>query len=340
MMTTAYKTISEYRDLSAEQFFEELAPEQKPVVIRGFSQGWPLVAAAKQSPEAFAAYLKRFYNGKKARILLAPPSANKRFYYNEDMTGINYISGEERIDLFLGRLLQFADRDLYPAVSMQNALLGEFFPGLVDQNRSDFFKDAEPRLWVGNEGIVSAHYDGADNIASVVAGRRRFILFPPEQTANLYPGSLNFTPAGAPTSMVNLNDPNFERYPRFKTALANAYCVELDPGDAIFIPLLWWHHVESLSKVNALINCWWNASLLKGTMPPSPLDSLNIALLAMRNLNQKQRNAWRCMFDHYVFRQLEDPAAYIPEQHLYLLGNVSDEEADSTRHQFGDKLKQ
>lgn len=336
---TEYKKIPEYEGLSADEFFSDLVPLQRPVVIRGFASLWPVVKASQKSYEAFSNYLKSFYSGAKARIFVAPPAANKRFYYSDDMNGINYIVGEERVDLFLGRLLELVDRDVFPAISMQNALPSEIFPGILDHNNSDFFQGVEPRLWIGNEGIVSAHYDGSDNIACVVAGRRRFILFPPEQTANLYPGSLNYTPAGAPTSLVNLDAPDFNRHPRFKTALANAYCAELGPGDAIFIPLLWWHHVESLAKVNALMNCWWNASYLKGESPPSPLDSLNIALLAMRNLNQNQRNAWRNMFDHYLFKKVEDPAAYIPEHHLHLLGKLSEEDVEVIRRNFGEKLK-
>ena len=336
---TRYKPIPEYSQLDAAQFFDEIAPEQRPIVIRGFAQGWPLVAAAKQSPQAFAAYLTRFYTGKKARIFVAPPAANKRFFYNDDMTGVNYLSGDERVDLFLGRLLELMDREIYPAISMQNSLPSNLLPGLSGENNSDFFRETEPRLWIGNEGIVSAHYDGADNLACVVAGMRRFVLFPPDQTGNLYPGPINFTPAGAPVSLVDLHNPDFERYPHFKTALANAYSAELEPGDAIFIPMLWWHHVESLEKVNALMNYWWNGSSAKTASPPSPIDSLNIALLAMRDLTPKQRNAWRNMFDHYLFKQGVDPASYIPEHQQHLLGKISPEYAKSIKDYFIEKLK-
>jgi hypothetical protein len=338
-MMTKYKQISEYARLSGQQFFEDIAPEQQPVVIRGFARDWPLVAAAQTTPQDFAAYLLRFYTGKKARIFVAPPAANKRFYYNDDMTDVNYISGEERVDLFLGRLLELIDREVYPAISMQNSLPSEILPGLSHENKSDFFPDVEPRLWVGNEGIVSAHYDGADNVACVVAGRRRFVLFPPNQIGNLYPGSLNFTPAGAPTSMVNLSEPDFERYPQFKTALANAYSAELAPGDAIFIPMLWWHHVESLEKVNALMNYWWNGSSAKNATSPSPIDSLNLALLAMRDLTPKQRNAWRYMFDHYLFKQGIDPASYIPEHQQHMLGKIAPEYVRAIKDYFIEKLK-
>lgn len=335
---TVYKAIPEYSTMSPQQFFKDIAPNQKPIVIRGFSKAWPLTLSAQKTPNDFVAYLNKFYTGKKTKMVVAPPSANKRFYYNEDMTDINYLSGEERLDLFLGRLLELIDRDIYPAISMQGTAVNDILPGLVNENQSQLFPEIEPRLWIGNEGIVNTHYDGSDNVACVVAGRRRFTLFPPEQTCHLYPGSLNFTPAGAPTSLVDLNNPDFERYPLFKRALDQAYCVELGPGDAIFIPMLWWHNVESLEKVNALMNYWWNGSLGPNSVSPSAIDSLNIALLAMRDLSQKQREAWRCMFDHYLFNQEIDPRSYIPDHPQHLLGDLSTEDIRMIKDFFAKKL--
>lgn len=336
---TEYKLMPEYSALSAGQFFEQLVPEQKPVVIRGFAQHWPLVAAAGQGHSAFIAYLLKFYQGAKARMVVAPPSANKRFYYNEAMTDVNYLSGEERVDLFLGRLLELVDREVYPAISMQNALIDDILPGLVDENRSSFFPELSPRLWVGNEGIVSTHYDGSDNLACVVAGRRRFILFPPAQTGHLYPGPLNFTPAGAPTSLVDVHNPDLERYPLFRQAQAEAFSAQLGPGDAIFIPMLWWHHVESLDKVNALMNYWWNGSSAPNAVSPSAIDSLNLALLAMRDLTPRQREAWRHMFDHYLFKQGVDPNSYIPSHQQHILGEMSPDYVRAVKDYFIKKLQ-
>ena len=334
-----YHSIAEFSALSAEQFFTQIVPQHQPVVIRGLAKNWPLVQAARRAPDEFVRYLKQFYNGNKARMVVAPPAANKRFYYNNDMSGLNYLSGDERLDLFLSRLLELVDRQEYPAISMQNAQINHILPGLLNDNHCDYFGDLAPRLWIGNEGIVSAHYDGSDNLACVVAGRRRFILFPPEQTCNLYPGPLNFTPAGAPTSLVDLNNPDFARFPLFEQALAKAYSAELEAGDALFIPMLWWHHVESLDKVNGLMNYWWNGSSAPDALSPSAIDSLNLALLAMRNLTQPQRDAWRCMFDHYLFRQTLDPASYIPPHQHHLLGEMSDEYVRTVKDYFIKKLE-
>ena len=94
-------------------------------------------------------------------------------------------------------------------------------------------------------------------MAIVIGGWRRFTLFPPEQVDNLDVGPLHFTIAGPPVSMVDLLHPDFERYPRFATALEHAVMAELGPGDALFIPPLWWHDVEALDGVNVRMSYWW-----------------------------------------------------------------------------------
>lgn len=338
-----FKAIAEYRDLPARQFFDQVVPAQQPVVLRGFGAKWPLVAAANTSASDFTAYLCQYYTGKKVTVSAAPADAeqgaDKRFFYNEDLTGFTFVSGEERLDNFMLRLIELMAEASAPALAMQSALTEDILPGLSAANCTDYFPELKPRLWLGNAGVVDTHYDGTDNIACVVAGRRRFILFEPEQTSNLYPGPLEFTPAGVPVSMVNLRKPDFERYPRFRTALQHAYCVELGPGDALYIPMLWWHYVESLDKVNGLLNYWWNGSFAADATSPNFSDSLKIAILAMRDMTPKQRQAWRCLFDHYLFKQGVDPASYIPQHQLHVLGEMTPDYIRSVKDYFIKKLQ-
>ena len=334
-----FRTIPEYQDLTAKQFFDEVVPEQQPIVLRNFASAWPMVTTANKSPNEFTHYLSRFYNGKKVTISAAPPSADKRFFYNEDLTGFTFVSAQERLDLFLRRLTDLKNKEQGPALSMQSALTEDILPGLIEDNPSDFFPHVKPRLWLGNEGVVDTHYDATDNIACVVAGRRRFTLFAPEQTSNLYPGPLEFTPAGVPVSLVNLGQPDLDRYPRFRTALDNAYHVELTPGDALFIPMLWWHHVESLDKVNGLMNYWWNGSFAQDATSPNFLDSMKIVILAMRDMTPKQRDAWRCLFDHYLFKQGVDPVSYMPKHHHHILGELSPDYIKVIKAHFIKKLQ-
>ena len=58
--------------------------------------------------------------------------------------------------------------------------------------------------------------------------------------------------------MVDFANPDFEKYPRFREAIAAGQMAELEPGDAVFIPAMWWHHVEGLSAFNTLVNYWWS----------------------------------------------------------------------------------
>ena len=51
--------------------------------------------------------------------------------------------------------------------------------------------------------VTAIHHDMFSNLAVVVAGGRRFTLFPPGEVANLYLGPFEFTPAGTPASLVD-----------------------------------------------------------------------------------------------------------------------------------------
>ena len=185
----------------------------------------------------------------------------------------------------------------------------------------------EPRMWIGNAVKVNTHFDLAHNIACVVGGRRRFTLFPPEQLPNLYVGPIEFTISGPPISMVALSNPDFGRFPRFTAALAASQRAELEPGDALYIPYGWWHHVEALTPFNVLANYWWNEARQAG----SPFDSMLHAILAVRDLPPEQRAVWRTMFEHYVFQSGDESMAHLPREQRGMLGPPSPEREKAIR---------
>jgi hypothetical protein len=230
----------------------------------------------------------------------------------------------------IGTLIELIGQEEAPAIYMGSTPVSEILPGFAAENAIAFLEPAlaDPRIWIGNRSIVAAHFDESDNIACVVAGRRRFTLFPPGQVANLYIGPLDFTMAGQPSSMVSLADPDFDKFPRFHDALAAARTAELGPGDAIYIPTLWWHHVETLGPFNILINHWWR------DVPPdagSAFESMVHGILAVAALPAHQREAWRAMFDHYVFRKSGDPGAHLPPEHRGILADPTPQLRDRIR---------
>lgn len=292
--------------------------EGRPVVMRGLVQDWPLVEQARAGDEAFVAYLSRDAAPQPVRAIIAPPSAGGRFFYNADITGFNFQSGQGRLEVLLQDLLNARQVPSPPAMAVQSEDLAHLLPRVAQENRLALLPDVRPRIWIGNRIQVAPHYDVKENIACCVAGRRRFTLFPPEQIANLYPGPFELTPAGTPVSMVDPLRPDLDSYPRFREAWAAARQATLAPGDAIYIPYCWWHGVESLDGLNVLVNYWWTEGVPEGA--GGGYDALLHAMLALRHLPAEQRDAWRTMFDFYVFERAGDPAAHLPAHAKGVLG--------------------
>jgi hypothetical protein len=297
--------------LTARQFHEEIVEAGQPVVLRGLVAQWPVVAAATSSPGQFADYLLGYDSGLDMRAMIAPPAARGRFFYNQDVTGFNFRTEPIKLAGALDLLLRGASGEVGPALAIQSVQVWQHLPGFDLANPLSLLPPSvEPRAWIGNRVTVAAHHDPSENIACVVAGRRRFTLFPPEQVANLYPGPFELTPAGPTISMVDFDELDRVRFPNFAKAERAALIADLKPGDAIFIPYLWWHHVRSTEALNMLVNYWWS--------PPTgatgfPLEALLHAMIAVRDLPPRHRRAWGAMFDHYVFNP-ETAGAHLPPQ--------------------------
>jgi hypothetical protein len=315
--------VREWRDIELATFKNEILPENKPAVLRGLLKDWPAVQTGLNSNRALCDYIKQFDCGRPVETLMGDASIGGRFFYTDDLAGVNFVRKFENISSTLESLLLHVDDPNPPAIFIQSASVPEFLPKFADENATALADPAAiPRIWVGNSISVATHYDISDNIACVVAGRRRFTLFPPEQIRNLYVGPIHFTLAGQPVSMVSLDQPDLIRYPRFEEALATAQVAELEPGDAIFIPYFWWHNVKSLEKFNVLVNYWWDDAKLKFG---SPYDCLLHGFLTLRQLPANQRAAWRAVFDHYVFQTDADPVAHLPPERRGALGEMTPE---------------
>ena len=269
----APRPIREFTAQGSETIRRDVLSDQRPAVLRGLVGDWPAVKQGLISPAALVRYLDRFDNGKSVDALLAAPEIDGQIFYNDSMTGFNFLRNRLPLAAVAEQVLRYAQFPKSPAVAAQSALVRDCLPGFAEENRLDLVDDnVLPRIWLGNRITTPTHVDEWNNIGCVVAGRRRFTLFPPEQVANLYVGPLDFAPTGAPMSLVSLRHPDFERYPRFREALAAAHTAELGPGDAVFIPALWWHHVESLEAFNVLVNYWWHDVVGDGALADSAFD--------------------------------------------------------------------
>jgi len=202
-------------------------------------------------------------------------------------------------------------------------------PGLSKDNNFQINNESPIKsIWIGNSSIVPPHFDVPDNIAFVCSGKRRFTLFPPDQVKNLYIGPLEFTPAGQPISLVDIYNPDLNKFPKFEYAKNYGQSAELFPGDAIFIPSLWWHQVESFGPLNILINYWWrNVPSFMG----NPMDALMHSILSVRDLPDHQKENWINMFKHYVFDYDDKNFEHIPRDIHGAIGNIDSDLAKKIR---------
>jgi hypothetical protein len=304
---------TEYRDLDPARFFSEVAGSYRPAILRGFVRHWPAVRAARQSPEALCQYVLGLANDFEVDAVMTPPAERGRLFYKPDMEGFNFVRNKVPVARVIEQLARYSQFDAPPSVAVQSALIDDCMPRFALENVAPALPlSARPRLWLGNTITTPAHFDESYNLACVVGGQRRFTLFPPEQVDNLYIGPLDFAPTPTPISMVNFREPDVDLHPRFKDAQAAALVADLLPGDALYIPTLWWHHVQSTGPLNMMVNYWW-----KNEQPAedagTTFDALVATLKAMKHQPPEVRAAWGAIFQHYVFDPAQDPSSHLPE---------------------------
>jgi Cupin-like domain len=335
MPATADK-VPEIAGTAQQALSDALLQATGPVVLKGLVAHWPMVRAAVASAHSADAYLRSFYRDATVGAWLGAPDIGGRFFYNEAFNGFNFRPEHMKLDAVLAALHRHRDDDKPPAIYVGSTTVDTCLPGFRGENDLDLGdRDALMSIWIGNRTRIAAHHDLPDNLACVAAGRRRFTLFPPEQLRNLYIGPIDLTPAGQAISLVDFAQPDLQRFPKFAEAMANASVAELEPGDALFIPSLWWHHVEALDSFNVLINYWWRQS---PAHMDSPMNALILALMSVRDLPPAQRRSWQEMFRHYVFEADAHTAAHIPEQARGLLSPLAADTARVLRARLLKKL--
>lgn len=327
MMKTAQKV--EEAPGAGPNAFARIEEAREPLVFRELAAAWPLVKEAARSPAAGIDYLRRFCGDATVTVSLGRAGDDRRLGYNDDLTGFNFTMERKPLAEVLSILDNDSVNPAAPVCYVGSTTIDKCLPGLRDENDMDLGgRQALASIWIGNRAIIGAHFDALYNIACVAAGRRRVTLFPPEEIDNLYIGPLDPTPAGQPVSLVDFNNWDSAKHPRFAAAMERALVAELGPGDALYIPSAWWHHVESLDTFNVLVNYWWRNS---PSFMGNPMDALAHALLSVRDLPSAERARWRSFFDHYIFDWESGRADHIPKQARGSLGPMDDAAARRLR---------
>ncbi len=306
----------------------------EPVILKGLVNEWAILKKSKTSD--LVDYINHFYKGMTIGSFRGI-GIKGRYFYDKDIKALNFTKEHVQLDEVLAFFVELESKQHNISRYVGSVNIDKLLPGFRKENDLNILSEKKPlaSIWFSNESRISAHQDAPDNIACCVTGKRTFTLFPPEQIENLYVGPLDNTPAGQAISLVDFHAPDYETFPKFKNAI-NAACVaNLEPGDALFIPSLWWHHVEALSDFNILVNYWWNTS---DAFMGAPMDVLNHAFLNIKGLPQDKKKAWKALFDYYIFNGDSESFSHIPDSSRGMLEKLDDDGARRLRSMLINKL--
>jgi len=129
------------------------------------------------------------------------------------------------------------------------------------------------------KGVVTpTHFDEAFNLFTQIRGRKRFKLYSPKYFANLYPYPVHH-PCDR-QAQVDIDNPDLIRFPKFSAAKGVETIVE--PGDVLYLPPYWFHHVVSLDK-SISVNFWF-------VMPNDKLEPLQLPIKDQSRIMALRRN--------------------------------------------------
>lgn len=330
--------VAEFDGVTRARFEAEVVPAGRPAVFRGLLADWPAVRASS-TPDAFAEFLRPLASAEPGELWVAEPVHQGRFTFTDQLDDVTFERKLATVDQLLDLLLRLGEAAEPWSLYAGALQLDKHVPRFERDHSMPLLDPSRARLaslWLGNRSKTAAHWDLPQNLACVVAERRRFTLFPTEQVVNLYVGPLDLTLAGQSSSLADIEAPDFARYPKLREAFEAAEVAELAPGDVLYMPSLWWHAVSTAGPLGAMVNYWWRDGPAEAN---TPLLALLHAVMLMRDLPDAERARWGTLFDHYAFARDGDPAEHIPAAARGILGTPSAAELAVVRARLARSLR-
>lgn len=231
--------ISEVRRIeppSAAEFQREYVARGEPVIFTGIARGWPALPLMKPS------LLKQMFG--EVTVPVRETDDELSYFFGESAKSAMKLG--EYIDAISGPPSPGRRRPYLGNIPFDHPQTRQYLQRLkAALPFPDYFPNqvyGDLRLWIGAEGQRSTiHNDNYHNLNTQLYGRKKYLLFAPEQYPLLYTALMNETCWASP---VDPDSPDYARYPMFREAEARV--AVLEAGDMLYIPIFWWHYAVSL----------------------------------------------------------------------------------------------
>ncbi|XP_041057548.1 tRNA wybutosine-synthesizing protein 5 isoform X1 [Carcharodon carcharias] len=244
-------SVAVYGNVDKARFLQEIYPLRKPAVLKGIHLG---TCTSKWTVD----YLSTTGGSQEVKVHVASVP-------QMDFIHKNFIYRTLPFDVFVKRAAETAHAEYFISEDEKYYLrslgadprkdiadIRKQFPTLAeDINIPEFFEKNQffsSVFRISSPGLqLWTHYDVMDNLLIQVIGRKRVVLFNPQDASYLYL-------TGDKSEVLDLDTPDLEKYPQF--AKAQCYECQLDPGDVLFIPALWFHNTVA-KEFGVGVNVFW-----------------------------------------------------------------------------------
>ncbi|AJK45702.1 hypothetical protein BGL_1c11800 [Burkholderia plantarii] len=237
--------------VTRSEFADGYLARGRPAIITDALDAWRI--AERWTPEALAR------NVAPSRRVTLSASSDGRYRFEpaqERSRAPVFRNTEVEFGAAVARLLE-ADQGEHIYLLQQS--IPEVMPELLDQLVvPEWIAAQRPmiNLWFGRGTETQLHFDYSNNFFAQLHGTKDFTLFSPDDTPHLYP--YHHDAATAHLSNVDPGQPDLARHPAF--ARAEPLRFTMQPGELLYMPVFWWHHVRA-RDVSVSVNFWWYPSL-------------------------------------------------------------------------------